>query len=99
MRQLRKNQFVARTSWKRQFAGFGKVVFFFSVFSSHVFSWLVQVDLTDALVILTGQSTFRIELARLNSAARKKPLGNRIGLRAIAIRFTRSLLQTECGHT
>ena len=33
-----------------------------------------EVDLTDALVILTGQSTFRIELARLESSAHKKLL-------------------------
>eukprot|EP00438_Fugacium_kawagutii_P025087 Skav212959 [mRNA] locus=scaffold3901:57897:63470:- [translate_table: standard] len=32
------------------------------------------VDLTDALVILTGQSTFRIELARLEASAHKKLL-------------------------
>jgi len=32
------------------------------------------VDLTDALVILTGQSTFRIELARLENSAHKKDL-------------------------
>lgn len=33
-----------------------------------------EVDLTDALVILTGQSTFRIELARLENSAHKKLL-------------------------
>ncbi|CAK9049959.1 unnamed protein product [Durusdinium trenchii] len=53
------------------------------------------VDLTDALVILTGQSTFRIELARLNSAARKKLFKDLCEYKQRGLLVTAGILQNE----
>ncbi|CAK9023188.1 Calpain-13 [Durusdinium trenchii] len=56
---------------------------------------LKLVDLTDALVILTGQSTFRIELARLNSAARKKLFKDLCEYKQRGLLVTAGILQNE----
>eukprot|EP00435_Cladocopium_sp_Y103_P072755 s102_g41.t1 len=53
------------------------------------------VDLTDALVILTGQSTFRIELARLASSAHKKLFRDLCEYKRRGILVTAGILQPE----